>query len=58
MIQNVHKGRFSGLQKIGTKRIPEHIRCHKQTNLERAKASLLLASLPKSLPCRNKYVEV
>jgi len=58
MIQNLHKGRFFGLQKIGTKRIPEHIRSHKQTNLERAKASLLLASLPKSLPCRNKYVEV
>ncbi|XP_024629084.1 origin of replication complex subunit 1B [Medicago truncatula] len=54
---NLHKGRFFGLQKIGTKRIPEHIRSHKQTNLERAKASLLLASLPKSLPCRNKEMD-
>ncbi|KAK2385257.1 cell division control protein B [Trifolium repens] len=54
---NLHKGRFFGLQKIGAKRIPEHIRSHKQTNLERAKASLLLASLPKSLPCRNKEMD-
>lgn len=56
MTQNLHKGRFFGLQKIGTKRIPQHVRSHKQTDLERAKATLLLASLPKSLPCRNKYV--
>ncbi|KAL5052825.1 hypothetical protein RYX36_033507, partial [Vicia faba] len=56
-VTNLHKGRFFGLQKIGTKRIPEHIRSHKQTNLERAKASLLLASLPKSLPCRNKEMD-
>lgn len=56
MIQNLHKGRFFGLQKIGTKRIPQHVRSHKQTDLERAKSTLLLASLPKSLPCRNKYV--
>ncbi|KAJ1412369.1 Zinc finger, PHD-type [Sesbania bispinosa] len=54
---NLHKGRFFGLQKIGTKRIPQHIRSHKQTDLERAKATLLLASLPKSLPCRNKEME-
>ncbi|KAJ1406939.1 Zinc finger, PHD-type [Sesbania bispinosa] len=39
------------------KRIPQHIRSHKQTDLERAKATLLLASLPKSLPCRNKEME-
>ncbi|KAK1588310.1 hypothetical protein Q3G72_021951 [Acer saccharum] len=51
---NSGKGRFFGLQKIGTKRIPEHVRCHKQTELERAKATLLLATLPKSLPCRDK----
>ncbi|KAK2641108.1 hypothetical protein Ddye_022871 [Dipteronia dyeriana] len=51
---NSGKGWFFGLQKIGTKRIPEHVRCHKQTELERAKATLLLATLPKSLPCRDK----
>ncbi|CAJ1955640.1 unnamed protein product [Sphenostylis stenocarpa] len=54
---NLHKGRFFGLQKIGTKRIPQHVRSHKHTDLERAKATLLLASLPKSLPCRNKEME-
>lgn len=54
---NSRKGQFCGLQKIGAKKIPEHIRCHKQTELERAKATLMLASLPKSLPCRNKEIE-
>ncbi|XP_075634344.1 origin of replication complex subunit 1-like [Castanea sativa] len=54
---NSRKGQFFGLQKIGTKKIPEHVRCHKQTELERAKATLLLASLPKSPPCRNKEME-
>ncbi|XP_031281563.1 origin of replication complex subunit 1B-like [Pistacia vera] len=54
---NSRKGRFFGLQKIGTKRIPEHVRCHKPTEIERAKATLLLATLPKSLPCRNKEME-
>ncbi|XVF19265.1 hypothetical protein REPUB_Repub11eG0095000 [Reevesia pubescens] len=54
---NSRKGHFFGLQKIGTKKIPEHVRCHKQTELERAKATLLLAKLPKSLPCRNKEME-
>ncbi|KAK6119795.1 hypothetical protein DH2020_046464 [Rehmannia glutinosa] len=51
---NSRKGRIFGLQKIGAKKIPEHIRCHKQTDLEKAKATLLLATLPKSLPCRDK----
>ncbi|XVE78885.1 hypothetical protein DITRI_Ditri14bG0014100 [Diplodiscus trichospermus] len=54
---NSQKGRFFGLQKIGTKNIPEYVRCHKLTELERAKATLLLATLPKSLPCRNKEME-
>ncbi|KAH9741282.1 Origin of replication complex subunit 1B [Citrus sinensis] len=54
---NSQRGRFFGLQKIGRKRIPEHVRCHKQTELERAKATLLLATLPKFLPCRNKEME-
>ncbi|XP_050225555.1 origin of replication complex subunit 1B-like [Mercurialis annua] len=54
---NSRKGKFHGLQKIGTKRIPEHVRCHKKTELEKAKATLLLATLPKSLPCRNKEME-
>ncbi|ESQ38187.1 hypothetical protein EUTSA_v10029404mg [Eutrema salsugineum] len=54
---NSLKGRFFGLEKVGAKRIPEHVRCHKQTELEKAKATLLLATRPKSLPCRNKEME-
>ncbi|XP_010247189.1 PREDICTED: origin of replication complex subunit 1A-like [Nelumbo nucifera] len=54
---NSCKGRIFGLQKIGAKKIPEHVRSHKPTELERAKASLLLATLPKSLPCRNKEMK-
>ncbi|CAL5357982.1 unnamed protein product [Camellia sinensis] len=54
---NSRKGHIFGLQKIGMKRIPGHVRSHKQTELERAKATLLLATLPKSLPCRNKEME-
>lgn len=54
---NSRKGHTFGLQKIGTKRIPEHVRSHKPTELEKAKATLLLATLPKSLPCRNKEME-
>ncbi|XP_068641694.1 origin of replication complex subunit 1A-like isoform X2 [Aristolochia californica] len=54
---NSRKGRIFGLQKIGIKKIPEHVRCHNQTDLERAKATLLLATLPKSLPCRDKEME-
>ncbi|KAK9125499.1 hypothetical protein Scep_014345 [Stephania cephalantha] len=54
---NSRKGQIFGLQKMGTKKIPEHVRCRKQTDLERAKATLLLASLPKSLPCRNKEMD-
>ncbi|XP_043691133.1 origin of replication complex subunit 1B-like [Telopea speciosissima] len=54
---NSRKGRIFGLQRIGAKKIPEHVRCHKPTELERAKAALLLSSLPKSLPCRNKEME-
>ncbi|KAG8389011.1 hypothetical protein BUALT_Bualt02G0185000 [Buddleja alternifolia] len=54
---NSRKGRIFGLQKIGAKKIPEHVRCHKQTDLEKAKATLLLATLPKSLPCRDKEMD-
>ncbi|XP_042515574.1 origin of replication complex subunit 1A-like [Macadamia integrifolia] len=54
---NSRKGHIFGLQKIGAKKIPEHVRCHKPTEIERAKAVLLLSSLPKSLPCRNKEME-
>ncbi|XP_074292511.1 origin of replication complex subunit 1B-like [Silene latifolia] len=54
---NSRKGQFFGLEKIGTKKIPQHVRCHKQTELEKAKQTLLLATLPKSLPCRNKEME-
>ncbi|XP_078442555.1 origin of replication complex subunit 1B-like [Wolffia australiana] len=54
---NSCKGRIFGLQKIGMKTIPEHVRSHKQTELERAKHKLLLATLPKSLPCRSKEME-
>ncbi|KAL4576907.1 hypothetical protein LXL04_013008 [Taraxacum kok-saghyz] len=57
MAANSRKGCTFGLGKIGTKIIPEHVRCHKQTELEKAKATLLLATLPKSLPCRNKEME-
>ncbi|CAA6667334.1 unnamed protein product [Spirodela intermedia] len=48
------QGKDFGLQKVGIKKIPEHVRCHKQTELEKAKTMLLLATLPKSLPCRTK----
>ncbi|XP_052192375.1 origin of replication complex subunit 1B-like [Diospyros lotus] len=54
---NSRKGRIFGLQKIGVKKIPEHVRCHKETEIERAKATLLLATLPTCLPCRNKEME-
>lgn len=54
---NSRKGRFFGLEKVGMKKIPEHVRCRKQTDLERAKATLMLASMPKCLPCRNKEME-
>ncbi|RAL43099.1 hypothetical protein DM860_009881 [Cuscuta australis] len=54
---NSRKGRIFGLQKIGAKKIPDHVRSHKLTDLEKAKAALLLATLPKSLPCRNKEME-
>ncbi|KAL4566781.1 hypothetical protein LXL04_030906 [Taraxacum kok-saghyz] len=57
MAANSRKGCTFGLGKIGTKKIPEHVRCHKQIELEKAKATLLLATLPKSLPCRNKEME-
>ncbi|CAH8276669.1 unnamed protein product [Arabidopsis lyrata] len=54
---NVRKGRIFGLEKVGTKRIPEHVRFHKKNELEKAKATLLLATSPKSLPCRSKEME-
>ncbi|XP_066377206.1 origin of replication complex subunit 1 [Miscanthus floridulus] len=54
---NSRKGRIYGLQKIGIRKIPEHVRCHQKTELEKAKATLLLATLPKSLPCRDKEME-
>ncbi|KAI4340545.1 hypothetical protein MLD38_025370 [Melastoma candidum] len=54
---NLRKGQFFGLQKVGAKKIPEHVRLHKISELERAKSVLLLAAPPKSLPCRNKEME-
>lgn len=54
---NSKRGQVFGLQKVGTKKIPAHVRYHKQTELEKAKASLVLATLPKCLPCRNKEME-
>ncbi|KAM0918388.1 hypothetical protein ACQ4PT_008941 [Festuca glaucescens] len=54
---NSRTGRIYGLQKIGIRKIPEHVRCHQKTALEKAKATLLLATLPKSLPCRDKEME-
>ncbi|KAH6761969.1 origin recognition complex 1 [Perilla frutescens var. hirtella] len=54
---NSRKGRIFGMQKIGAKKIPEHIRCRKQSDLEQAKATLLLATLPKSVPCRDREMD-
>ncbi|CAL9225368.1 unnamed protein product [Arabidopsis halleri] len=54
---NTRTWRIFGLEKVGTKRIPEHVRCHKKNELEKAKATLLLATSPKSLPCRSKEME-
>ncbi|PKA59940.1 hypothetical protein AXF42_Ash015998 [Apostasia shenzhenica] len=54
---NSRKGRIFGLHKIGLKKIPEHVRLHKPTDLENARTMLMLATLPKSLPCRNKELE-
>lgn len=54
-MQNSRRGQIFGLQRMGTKKIPEHVRSQRQTELERAKASLLIATLPKSPPCRKKY---
>ncbi|EPS68518.1 hypothetical protein M569_06243, partial [Genlisea aurea] len=54
---NSRNGRIFGLQKIGARKIPEHVRARNQTELEKAKAALLLGTLPKSLPCRDKEME-
>ncbi|XP_026438291.1 origin of replication complex subunit 1B-like [Papaver somniferum] len=54
---NAQGGKFFGLHKIGTKMILEHVKGHRQTEIEKAKATLLLATLPKSPPCRNKEME-
>ncbi|KAI0493122.1 hypothetical protein KFK09_027398 [Dendrobium nobile] len=54
---NSRRGRIFGLHKIGLKKIPEHVRLHKPTDLERAKSMLLLTALPKTLPCRTKEME-
>ncbi|KAL5719567.1 Origin of replication complex subunit 1B [Ranunculus cassubicifolius] len=54
---NSKKGQIYGLQKIGSKKIPEHVRSRKQTVLEKAQATLLLATLPKHLPCRTKEMD-
>ncbi|KAL1547672.1 Origin recognition complex, subunit 1 [Salvia divinorum] len=51
---NSRKGQIFGLQKIGAKKIPENLRSRKQTDLEKAKSTLMLATLPKSLPCRDR----
>ncbi|KAG0485497.1 hypothetical protein HPP92_009576 [Vanilla planifolia] len=54
---NSRKGRIFGLHKIGVKKIPEHVRLHKPSNMESAKSMLLPTTLPKSLPCRTKEME-
>ncbi|XP_020590675.1 origin of replication complex subunit 1-like isoform X2 [Phalaenopsis equestris] len=54
---NSRQGRIFGLHKIGLKKIPEHVRLYKPTDLERAKSMLLLTALPKTLPCRTKEME-
>ncbi|KAI3891173.1 hypothetical protein MKW98_007478 [Papaver atlanticum] len=54
---NAQGGKFFGLHKIGTKRILEHVKGHKHSEIEKAKATLLLATLPKSPPCRDKEMK-
>ncbi|RZC53703.1 hypothetical protein C5167_012563 [Papaver somniferum] len=41
----------------GQKKILEHVKVHKQNEIEKAKANLLLATLPKSPPCKNKEMK-
>ncbi|XP_057844881.2 origin of replication complex subunit 1 isoform X2 [Cryptomeria japonica] len=54
---NTYRGCIIGLEKIGTKKIPDRARCRRQTDLDRAKATLMLAASPGSLPCRNKEID-
>ncbi|CAO2144006.1 unnamed protein product [Urochloa humidicola] len=39
------------------KKFLSYVQCHQKTELEKAKATLLLAALPKSLPCWDKEME-
>ncbi|KAI3877537.1 hypothetical protein MKX03_030647 [Papaver bracteatum] len=54
---NAQDGKFFCLHKIGTKKILEHVKGYKQSEIETAKATLVLATLPKSSPCRNIEME-
>eukprot|EP01018_Ginkgo_biloba_P017104 Gb_26632 [translate_table: standard] len=54
---NVRRGHIIGLERIGTKKIPDGARRRQQSDLDKAKATLMLASSPGSLPCRNKEIE-
>ncbi|GLJ43350.1 hypothetical protein SUGI_0900470 [Cryptomeria japonica] len=51
------QGGFIGLEKIGTKKIPDRARCHQQTDLDKAKATLMLAGSPGSLACKDKEID-
>lgn len=53
---NVYKGHIIGLGKVGAKIIPD-VRRRRQTDLDKAKTTLMLASSPGSLPCRNKEID-
>lgn len=53
---NVYRGRIVGLEKVGAKRIPD-VRRRRQTDIDKAKTTLMLASSPGSLPCRNKEID-
>ncbi|WOK98248.1 hypothetical protein Cni_G06958 [Canna indica] len=55
--RSTRKTKRSLAMTTNTKRIPKHARFHKQTDMENAKAMLLLATLPKSLPCRTREME-
>jgi origin recognition complex subunit 1 len=53
---NVYRGHIIGLGKVGAKIIPD-VRRRRQTDLDKAKTTLMLASSPGSLPCRNKEID-
>jgi hypothetical protein len=53
-LQNVRRGYADRIEGIGAKCIPPS-RKRPLTELEKAKAALMLSATPASLPCRDKY---